>query len=115
MNNINKEKNFEEIVNLLEKCTLCGFCNINCPVFRVLREEEKSARGRMFILKKEVIEEILYSCTLCKSCEEKCINKIKLTEIFLKFRKEIPRNEKLMENLKNTGNAIGSSDEWYCC
>ncbi|MEM4396149.1 MAG: (Fe-S)-binding protein [Candidatus Woesearchaeota archaeon] len=110
-----KSKEDLELKEALEKCTLCGFCNIDCPVFKVLREEESSARGRMFMLKEEIYEELLYLCTLCKSCEKKCINGIKLTELFLKARKKYPRNEKLMENLRKTNNAIGESDEWYCC
>ena len=40
----------EEIKEIVEKCIKCGRCKNLCPVFKVMREEQYSPRGKAIIL-----------------------------------------------------------------
>ncbi len=77
----------EEIKEIVEKCFKCGLCKPLCPVFKIMREEQFSPRGRAMVLDKAYIDKIVYDCTLCGVCEEKCPLDLKLCEAFIKARK----------------------------
>ena len=111
-----KDHESEELKTQLEKCVLCGLCNSVCPVFKTLHMHEFSPRGKIAMFKLNLLyEELIYACTLCKACELNCPNDVKLTELILEARKKKPKGEELMKNLKKFDNAIGKSNEWYCC
>jgi len=104
----------EEIKEIVEKCVRCGLCKSLCPVFRILREEQVSPRGKTIVLDNANFEKIIYECTLCKACEVKCPLNLKLCDAFIKARKvliaqkkEIPENKKMIENLNESGNIFG--------
>ena len=104
----------EDIKEIVEKCIKCGRCKLNCPVFRVVREEQFSPRGRAILLEKNYFEKLNYDCTLCKSCEKNCPLNLKLTDAFIKARavlisqkKELPENKEMVKNLNTTGNIFG--------
>ena len=65
----------------LDKCTKCGFCMGNCPVYREEKVESSVARGKIMLIRSllsgelEVTDEMaeqLNRCTLCMTCEENC-------------------------------------------
>ncbi len=62
----------------IDDCTLCGRCKMVCPVFRVLKSEQNSARGWAYLKKGNILNDIFYRCTLCKACTEACPGKIDL-------------------------------------
>ena len=64
----------------IEKCIRCGLCKSLCPVFRVIREEQLSPRGKAIILDSDNYEKIVYDCTLCKACETECPVNLELCE-----------------------------------
>ncbi|MCW1296942.1 MAG: (Fe-S)-binding protein [Candidatus Parvarchaeota archaeon] len=112
----------------IEKCSRCGFCKVNCPIFRVMLSETLSPRGKMILLKKEIMDEVFYICALCKSCEENCPAEIKISEEIKKIRekliknkKETEANKKMIENIRKFGNPFGKIEEGkiprelYCC
>ena len=108
----------EEIREIVGKCVRCGLCKSLCPVFKILREEQFSPRGKAIILDNANFEKIVYECTLCKACEKRCPLNLKLCEAFVKARKvligqkkEIPENKELIKNLNKSGNIYGIKKE----
>lgn len=76
----------EEIFEIFEKCNRCGLCKELCPVFRVLREEQTSPRGHAILLSNKVIDKLVFECTLCKACEEKCPFNLEICKAIKKSR-----------------------------
>ena len=104
----------EEILDIIEKCMKCGLCKAKCPVFKIMREESFSARGKVLILEKKVYDDILYKCCLCKSCENNCPVEIRLSDAFRKAREilansgcKIKEAENALKNIQETGNIFG--------
>jgi len=117
----------EEIQEIIEKCTKCGLCKSLCPVFKIIREEQVSPRGKAMLLNEKVYDKIVYECSLCKACEEKCPLNLKLCDAFRKARKvlvetkhETTENKEMIKNIREHGNPFGSLDKkkpgkLYCC
>lgn len=116
----------EEVEEILDKCIKCGLCKSICPVFRIMREEALSPRGKAIMLEKGVYEKIIYQCSLCKACEQNCPLNLKLCEAFRKARKvlveqgkETLENKEMIENIRKEGNPFGKikgkPDKLYCC
>jgi glycolate oxidase iron-sulfur subunit len=118
----------EELKKQLEKCSYCGLCKHNCPVFAVLLNESFSPRGKSILMKKDMLDEIFYVCALCKACENSCPAGIELPELIRRARTELVEkgvvpeaNRKMIENIKKEGNPFGklkkgkTPKELYCC
>jgi glycolate oxidase iron-sulfur subunit len=65
----------------LDKCTKCGFCMGECPVYREDRVESSVARGKIMLIRAMLSGELkvtdemaeqLNRCTLCMTCAENC-------------------------------------------
>ncbi len=114
----------EALVEELIRCTHCGTCRSYCPVFNVVKKESWGARGRIFIIEalQEGMLEIdsgvldrIYSCTLCKACEEICESLVKYSDIMMDVREKLAMKElgPLQEyrdmalNILKTGNVLG--------
>jgi Fe-S oxidoreductase len=104
----------EGIKEIVEKCIRCGKCKLLCPVFKVIREEHYSPRGQAILLDNDNFEKIIYDCTLCKACEQKCPLNLKLCDAFIRARqvlvgqkKESPENKEMIKNLEKEGNEFG--------
>ena len=50
---------------MLEKCSLCGLCKSECPVFRIIKRETVGPRGKVILMKSNILDKILYLCCLC--------------------------------------------------
>jgi Fe-S oxidoreductase len=116
----------EEVTEILDPCIKCGMCKSNCPVFKVLREELISPRGHSILLLNKKLESSLYNCNLCKACERNCPLGIKICDAVIKARealalkkKNTKQNEKMIKNIKKTGNPFGDKppegEELFCC
>jgi Fe-S oxidoreductase len=112
----------------LDKCSRCGMCKANCPVFRILLKESYSPRGRAILISKDRLNELLTYCVLCGACEESCPVGIELPDIIrdarakmVKSGKETKANKKMIENIRKHGNPFGNlkkgeiPKELYCC
>ena len=104
----------DEVKEIVEKCIKCGMCKPLDAVFKIMREEQYSPRGKAIMLNNNVYEKIVYQDTLSRQCEVNCPLKIKMHEAIIKARKvlvgskkEIPENKNMIENLKKTGNIFG--------
>ena len=125
MSSIEAENAKQEIKEIINECIKCGMCKSLCPVFKIVREEVISPRGKVLILEKEIYDKIMYECSLCKACEETCPVDIKLCEAFKKARKvlveigkETASNKEMMKNIKEAGNPFGKNidkKKLYCC
>jgi len=109
--NIEEKNAQEEIIEIAEKCIKCGLCKELCPVFKILREEQFSPRGHAILLSNKIYDKILFDCTLCKACEEKCPLSLKLCTAIKKARnvlnlheKENPENAKMVQKIESGEN-----------
>jgi glycolate oxidase iron-sulfur subunit len=108
-----EEKNIrEDIIEIFEKCNKCGLCKELCPVFRILREEQTSPRGQSILLSNRIFSELVYQCTLCKACEEKCPFNLKICRAMKRARQilaikgEDPESlKKILKKVENKENA----------
>ena len=117
----------EEASDILDSCIKCGMCKSLCPVFKTLREEKVSARGKAIILSDKIMNKVVFECTLCKGCEQKCPLGIKVCDAIRKAReamvlkgKGLKSNEEMISNIRKTGNPFGenigdNSEKLYCC
>ncbi|MFH0711864.1 MAG: (Fe-S)-binding protein [archaeon] len=116
----------EEASEIFEGCVRCGICKGLCPVFGVLKEEEFSARGKAILLSDKIMDKILFECSLCRACEEKCPIGIKVCDAVRKAREAmvlrgrgLKGNEEMIANVRKFGNPFGKGDvdkeKLYCC
>jgi fumarate reductase (CoM/CoB) subunit B len=112
----------------VDKCSVCGMCKSNCPVFGVLKTEVDSPRGKALLLKEDVHDSIFYKCTLCGSCKINCPSKIEVDEDIREQRSELAKEGKvpkqievMIKNVREYGNPYGKVEkgkipkELYCC
>lgn len=115
-----------EIKESMERCIKCGMCKSLCPVFKAMREEYYSPRGKAMIMSEKIMDKILFQCTLCGACEKKCPLKIKVWEGVRKSRelmvlrgKELEENKEMIKNIRETGSPFGKDPDkdgkLYCC
>ncbi|MEA3248350.1 MAG: (Fe-S)-binding protein [Nanoarchaeota archaeon] len=104
----------EEVTEILEPCIKCGLCKHLCPVFRVLKEEAVSPRGKAIILSDKILDKVVFECTLCKGCEQECPLNVKVCDAILKAReamvlrgKGLKSNGEMVENVRKYGNFFG--------
>ncbi len=116
----------EEASEIFDHCIKCGMCKSLCPVFKTLKEERVSARGKAIILSDKVMDKVVFECTLCKGCEQSCPLEIKVCDAVRKAReamvlkgKGLKSNEEMIENVRKSGNPFGKGvidkDKLYCC
>jgi len=77
-----------------EACYHCGTCTALCPMgYEIL--PRKLFRDVMLGLKDQVIENtpMIYSCLLCKMCEENCPSDVHIAENIRYLRGYINREE----------------------
>lgn len=112
MVSIEEENLKEEIKEEIKKALKNGIDNEGCAVFRVMRKEQYSPKGKAIILDNNYYEKILYDCNLCGACDTNICNTFqKARQVLVLKGNEIEANKKMLENLKNTGNIYGEKDE----
>ncbi len=117
----------EEASAIFDKCTKCGMCKSLCPVFKAIREEKFSPRGKSIILQEKILDEILFECNLCKACEQTCPLNLKICDAILKAReamvlkdRSLESNQEMIKNIIESGNPFGKNEpnkdgKLYCC
>jgi len=113
------------------KCSLCGYCEINCPTFLEYRDLLKGPRWRVQstilldegkINLRERVVESLYSCLTCGSCNLKCPLNFNIPEIVITGRATanseasnfLPQNSFILSQIKRHRNPLGfkSKAKW---
>jgi len=119
----------------IHRCFRCGYCKFpvnwmdvnNCPAYARFRMETYSCGGRLWLtrawLNDEIewtdhLADILFSCTACKNCEEKCplsfnvdiLNMIVAAKGEMVERGTVPPAVKdFLENVQRQGNPYGTA------
>lgn len=119
--NLDKQMTYE-----LNKCFRCSFCRSQCPIYHSKLDETWNARGRMMALQllregkitfdKRILDRI-YTCALCKSCEEICPGLVKVTDIIRETRRQLVENKigplpehlTMFQNINQTRNILGKA------
>ena len=101
----------EEIKEGIQKALDKGIINNNCSVYRVMREEQFSPKGKIQLIKNNFLESHLNSCNLCKGCEFSdiplCTTFHKVRQILILKGKESNRAKIMVENMQSSGNIYG--------
>lgn len=116
----------EEAAEIFDSCIECGMCKAICPVFKTLKEERISPRGKGILLSEKILDKLVFECTLCKACETRCALEIKVCDAILKAReamvlkgKGLKSNEEMINNIRKNGNPFGKGEidpqKLYCC
>jgi Fe-S oxidoreductase len=106
------------IVQFNTKCTTCGLCKPSCPTYNVLFDEAVSPRGKVVLMKNNILSNHLYLCTLCKACETFCTvpgidvvdNIRKAREEMVKAGKETEAGRRMINNIRTHGFAVVSRE-----
>lgn len=86
-----------EHYDLIARCNRCGFCQVDCPIFRATGHEAGVARGRIALLRaliegrvgwSEALKEPLFACLGCGACTENCFPAIATADLMLAARAE---------------------------
>ena len=117
----------------IHRCFRCGYCKFpvnwsdigNCPAYARFRMETYSCGGRLWLtrawLSDEIewtshLAEIMYSCTACRNCEEKCplSFNVDILNMIVAARGEMvergtipPAVKEFLENVQREGNPYG--------
>lgn len=98
----------EEIKEEVKTAIRNGIDNEGCAVFRVMRKDNYSPRGKAIVLDNEYYEKILYKCNMCKACGDDLCNTFqKARQVLVLKGKEMNANKIMIENVKRTGNIYG--------
>ena len=99
-----------DYVEIMKRCSQCGFCQAYCPSFQTLKTENFVARHRINIIRDVLLEktapdsprfrEILDKCLLCTNCSRNCFSLVPVDEIVISARNELLKNEKGLGSIK---------------
>lgn len=121
--------------DVIHRCFRCGYCKFpidwidvnNCPAYARFRLESYSCGGRLWLIRAwlndqidwtERLAQIVYSCTACKNCVEKCPLRfnVDIVDMIIAARSEmvergsIPSTVKqFLENIQRQGNPYGNA------
>ena len=121
--------------DMIHRCFRCGYCKFpvnwmdvnSCPAYARFRMETYSCGGRLWLTRAwlsdeiewtEHLAQILYTCTACKNCEEKCplsfnvdiLNMIVAAKAEMVERGLVPSAVKeFLENIERHGNPYGTA------
>jgi glycolate oxidase iron-sulfur subunit len=82
----------------LDLCVRCGNCKALCPTHIEFAEEGMSARGRIELLRKffsgeldatDILDDRIYTCLLCGSCDNCCPRGIPVTDAVYEARRRL--------------------------
>ncbi len=79
----------KEADKILRSCVHCGFCNANCPTYRLLGDELDGPRGRIYLIKQTLEGKTpgrqtqlhLDRCLTCRNCETTCPSGVKYSHL----------------------------------
>tara|TARA_Y100000310_G_C20639324_1_gene792986 strand:+ start:309 stop:644 length:336 start_codon:yes stop_codon:yes gene_type:complete len=101
----------EEVKEEIAKALKDGIDNERCAVFRVMRKEHYSPKGKAIILDNDYYEKILYKCNMCRACGDDLCNSFqKARQVLVLKGKEMNANKEMISNLKKSGNVYGIKD-----
>ena len=116
-------KDWETELNI---CIRCAYCFEGCPIFKELRWEADTARGKTILAyglltgelePSKYIADKIFQCTYCRDCVERCSANVDVPGIFSAFRADLieagfayDAHNAMRENVKKTGNIFGDEE-----
>lgn len=88
-------------MEMLSRCSRCGACQANCPLYTATGREQFVARGKIELLEmleegkiewNDKLGEIFSTCLLCGRCGENCTNNVKGDELVREARRDLVGN-----------------------
>jgi len=102
----------------IENCNLCGMCNKSCLISEITKKETTSPRGKMTLIKKEILDKTFYICTDPKEYNTSCKKNVDIYKHIMRMRQlmvekgmETKANKELINNLRKTGNPFGIMEQ----
>ena len=121
--------------DVIHRCFRCGYCKFpidwidvnNCPAYARFRLESYSCGGRLWLIRAwlndqidwtERLAQIVYSCTACKNCVEKCPLRfnVDIVDMIIAARSEMVERgsipsavKQFLENIQRQGNPYGNA------
>jgi len=121
--------------DIIHRCFRCGYCKFpidwidvnNCPAYARFRLESYSTGGRLWLIRAwlndqidwtERLAQIVYSCTACKNCVEKCPLRfnVDIVDMIIAARSEMVERgsipsavKQFLENIQRQGNPYGNA------
>lgn len=92
----------ENILELADRCVMCGLCLPHCPTYRLLRNEADSPRGRISLMQAVAAGKLspsasllshLDRCLVCRACERMCPSKVEYGRLIDASRKALPQHQ----------------------
>ena len=90
--------NLKELSKNASQCVKCGTCLAHCPIYTETLSELTTARGKLSLLESlatgdiqltKKLNDLLFLCLICNTCEENCPNDVKVGDILLEARSEL--------------------------
>lgn len=83
-----------EMAEAIEKCVHCGFCLAACPTYKLLGEEMDSPRGRIYLMKAVLEDQIeadeaqpfIDRCLGCMACVPACPSGVAYGDLLVSYR-----------------------------
>ena len=99
----------QPMAKAVETCVHCGFCLPACPTYVELGQEADSPRGRIFLMKQvlenelepEEIAEHVDQCLGCLACETACPSGVKYRDLISPYRATAERKKKFWERIRD--------------
>ena len=108
--------------DLVLRCSSCGFCQAQCPVFGLTLRPALNARGKMLVLKEvmdgkiplnDELMETLFQCTTCANCSTHCPSGVSVPEIIKAVRRDMVASQTCHPVFEGMNKVLGEHTNIY--